>query len=299
MLAASASPPSAGKVHKSHKRKPKRSGILAGCRSQAALDSLPRNARGANAAINRLQARHAFANPASDELGLLTPQPALTEAEAEHAGTDADADEQNEARDTLPPGSLLGTSSPARNKGRHSEMSPITTTGGTVGGGPGRLRRSLSLNRSSSSGANSALARRAPPVSSADLPPVSSDLEADVQAPLPPIGPNRARYQSMPGHPFPASADGPASPLLGSGAYTTGTGAGTGSAPSSPQKGLSSSASNKKPWGETGSPVPKGLRQSTSSPVPAKKRVVVKSMIGLPTNFQVRRMDYPYLLIGY
>ncbi|EPQ26503.1 uncharacterized protein PFL1_05825 [Pseudozyma flocculosa PF-1] len=241
-MVVSVSPPS------KHRKAKRSGGLLAGCRSTAALDSLPRNARGPNAAFNRLQARDAFAQ---------TPASSASAHELGALPLHAQQDDGDEARDRF--GSAAATTSPPPPTARPPAS---------------KVRRSLSLNRSSSSGANSALARRAPPVSSSDLPPTSSDLDfgsssrgrsggADTGTTatsprLPPSqslpgpqSPGRERYQSLPGHSA-ISSDQP-----------------NRSSPSSPSKGAVAAA--------LGSPSPGG---------PARKRVVVKSMIGKPTNFQ-------------
>ncbi|SPO38511.1 uncharacterized protein PSFLO_03989 [Pseudozyma flocculosa] len=202
-MVVSVSPPS------KHRKAKRSGGLLAGCRSTAALDSLPRNARGPNAAFNRLQARDAFAQ---------TPASSASAHELGALPLHAQQDDGDEARDRF--GSAAATTSPPPPTARPPAS---------------KVRRSLSLNRSSSSGANSALARRAPPVSSSDLPPTSSDLD------------------------FGSSSRGR------SGGADTGT---TATSPR-PSKGAVAAA--------LGSPSPGG---------PARKRVVVKSMIGKPTNFQ-------------
>lgn len=188
--------------------KKKRGGFF-GCRSKHALDSLPRNARGENAAIHRLQAREAFQHPAmaseaststtvntpsteeKEQLKLaqlhsalslpaedgpekpLYPQeegyPEPVPQEKLEDPEEKSADEKGEERDIVPEPPQPNTSGAVRS------MSVASKTG--------RIARSLSLKRSGST-ASAKLIARAPPVSSADFAdlPASSSSSSDLTA---------------------------------------------------------------------------------------------------------------------
>ncbi|CBQ71976.1 conserved hypothetical protein [Sporisorium reilianum SRZ2] len=196
---------------------PKKSkGGFFGCRSKHALDSLPRNARGDNAAINRLQARNVFQHgpDASNSSSSTAPATPLTEEK----GLQKLA-ELNGTRTTLPPPSpqhtapvkpLYAQEVPERgstefgqqpNNEQENEkdeardmfaddvLTPVydrpTTPGAvrslSVASKTGRIKRSLSLKRSAST-ASANLIARAPPVSSADFAdlPASSSSSSDL-----------------------------------------------------------------------------------------------------------------------
>lgn len=134
------------------------------------------------------------------------------------------------------------------------------------GARPGRT--ASMLRKSKSTGAKSALAQRSPPVSSDMYPIVSSDLDLERE--------EEARYGGRLGGGRSAPSSPPGTPTLRD---VPGT-----SAPGSPQTKMA-----------IGSPIPrKDMRSfAPSSPSPARKRVVDKGMIGLPTNFQVSTRSGP------
>ncbi|PWZ00503.1 hypothetical protein BCV70DRAFT_147949, partial [Testicularia cyperi] len=163
--------------------KKKSKGGFFGCRSKNALDSLPRNARGDNAAINRLQARNVFVSEATDStisLPMVTEKHTVPVTQAAATVTPpvvlapvhndvTPQEEDEEARDVVADPVVTRPNTPG------------ATRALSVSSKSGLIRRSLSLKRSGSS-ASTSLAQRAPPVSSADFAdlPASSSSSSDV-----------------------------------------------------------------------------------------------------------------------
>ncbi|SPO21953.1 uncharacterized protein UTRI_01939_B [Ustilago trichophora] len=198
----------------------KKKGGFFGCRSKHALDSLPRNARGENAAINRLQARNVFppqqhapqashsststaaVTPLSEEKGLL--KLAELNSTASLPQTQSIPVKPLYAQEVVEGSDLteFGTHSHHDHEDQEHEIeeeardilpdevvlcppSRPTTPGAvrslSVASKTGRIKRSLSLKRSGSS-ASAKLIARAPPVSSADFAdlPASSSSGSDI-----------------------------------------------------------------------------------------------------------------------
>ncbi|EST07711.1 hypothetical protein PSEUBRA_002810 [Kalmanozyma brasiliensis GHG001] len=178
---------------------PKKKRGFFSCRSKHALDSLPRNARGDNAAINRLQARDIFQREADDFFA--SPSTAFTPL-TEEKGLLKLA-EHNRTESTLPPPSPTVPIKPlfaqevregeedivgelelqyrqeevnekeeARDVLPDDVVSPTDAPGVgrsmSLSSKTGRIKRSLSLKRSAST-ASAKLIARAPPVSSVDF----------------------------------------------------------------------------------------------------------------------------------
>lgn len=199
--------------------KKKRGGFF-GCRSKHALDSLPRNARGENAAINRLQARNVFppqqhtpqasdsststaaVTPLTEEKGLLKlaelnstaslpqsqpvsvkplyAQQVVEGCEATEFGTYAHHDEEDEENETEEEARDILPDDVPLSSSSRPNT-PGAVRSLSVTSKTGRIKRSLSLKRSGSS-ASAKLIARAPPVSSADFAnlPASSSSGSDI-----------------------------------------------------------------------------------------------------------------------
>lgn len=197
----------------------KKKGGFFGCRSKNALDSLPRNARGDNAAIHRLQARNVFQHtpqtsdssastaavtPLTEEKGLMKlaelnstrtslaqPQEAQLKslyAQEVISGTDAtefgqaplsEYEQEQDLNETDEARDILPDDGPLSPPSRPTTPGAIRSL--SVASKTGRIKRSLSLKRSGSS-ASAKLIARAPPVSSADFSdlPASSSSSSDL-----------------------------------------------------------------------------------------------------------------------
>lgn len=192
----------------------KKKGGFFGCRSKHALDSLPRNARGDNAAIHRLQARNVFAHTAqtsdSSTSTAATASP-FDEKKLPEATTLTFSPPETTVVTPIKPlyaqeviddadGATLAQKPPVQAEAEEIEEeardlvlddiplappSRPTTPGAvrslSVASKSGRIKRSLSLKRSGSS-ASASLVARAPPVSSSDFAdlPESSSSSSDL-----------------------------------------------------------------------------------------------------------------------
>ena len=205
--------------------KKKRGGFF-GCRSKHALDSLPRNARGDNAAIHRLQARNVFqqtpnltdsssttaaVTPLTEEKGLqklaelnstttsLAPsapnKPLYAQEVPDNATTELgqapqieEETEKDEARDMFIDEALVPVYDRPTTPGPMRNLSMTSKTE--------RIKRSLSLKRSGSTASTNLIAR-APPVSSADFADLPSETvePADLQGDMASIRMARGRHQ--------------------------------------------------------------------------------------------------------
>ncbi|KAJ1028581.1 hypothetical protein NDA16_001747 [Ustilago loliicola] len=197
----------------------KKKGGFFGCRSKNALDSLPRNARGDNAAIHRLQARNVFQHtpqtsdsststavvtPLTEEKGLLKlaelnstrtslAQPQEAQAKPLYAqeavsGSDAtefgqaplsEHEQDHEVNETEEARDILPDDGPLSPPSRPNTPGAMRSL--SVASKTGRIKRSLSLKRSGST-ASAKLIARASPVSSADFSdlPASSSSSSDL-----------------------------------------------------------------------------------------------------------------------
>ncbi|SAM80862.1 uncharacterized protein UBRO_02614 [Ustilago bromivora] len=197
----------------------KKKGGFFGCRSKNALDSLPRKARGDNAAIHRLQARNVFQHssqtsdssastaavtPLTKEKGLMK----LAELNSTHISLAQPQDVHVKplyAQEVVPSSDAPGFEHAAPSDYKQDveaneideardilpddgPLSPPSRPGTpgavrslSVASKAGRIKRSLSLKRSGSA-ASAKLIARAPPVSSADFSnlPASSSSSSDL-----------------------------------------------------------------------------------------------------------------------
>lgn len=235
---------------------------LLGCTSRSSdFDSLPRGQRGSSAAIHRLQA--SSNNNSKNEFGLSTNQSSTNNVTFDPKTSPTKQSKPNgrfrdRTRSTGTSASILD-----RNDSTNTTLNGIRHS--IDGSRPSLVKKSKSTSSNHSSTSilgrrNSTLAQRAPPVSSTNYPLVSSDLDLDS---------NNERE-----NPFKRNQNdgfgengGRDSPI--------GFQRGSISAPSSPKKSSQSKLNGQSP--------------RITSPVSgaARKRVISKDMIGLPTNFQV------------